>query len=341
MLKNIYVIQQYEGIPIRNAIGSFALKDGKVVFGSEKYIHSVHSKINSKEYSISPENAIRKAAQFLELGGISTPILLNESIDKRENEFSNCSISKNNIPVKLFFEYNDDQLILCWDLNILCIKSNHWYSVRINAKDGSLQSKNNWAKPCRFNSHTDRKHQARKKVTTSEGLKPKLVNMMNSPSYRVFQIPFIESPNHGNHGVVTNQEDIQASPFGWHDTNGVVGAEHTTTRGNNVIAYEDSNGNNSIGYMPEGGPNLNFEFSYDENATVGENEDAAITNLFYVSNVIHDIAYQYGFDESSGNFQFNNYGKGGFGSDEVLAEAIDGSDINNAIFSTPPDGPQP
>ena len=30
-----------------------------------------------------------------------------------------------------------------------------------------------------------------------------------------------------------------ASPFGWHDTNGVAGAEFTTTQGNNVQAYTD------------------------------------------------------------------------------------------------------
>ena len=35
-----------------------------------------------------------------------------------------------------------------------------------------------------------------------------------------------------------------ASPFGWHDTNGVAGAEFTVTRGNNVDAHLDRNGDN-------------------------------------------------------------------------------------------------
>lgn len=56
---------------------------------------------------------------------------------------------------------------------------------------------------------------------------------------------------------------------------------------------------------------------------------------------MHDVWYHYGFDDASGNFQFNNYGRGGSGSDEVMAEAQDGSGTNNANFATPPDGQNP
>ncbi|MBK8699719.1 MAG: M36 family metallopeptidase [Saprospiraceae bacterium] len=51
--------------------------------------------------------------------------------------------------------------------------------------------------------------------------------------------------------------------------------------------------------------------------------------------------YQYGFDEASGNFQKNNYGRGGTGEDFVLADGLDGSGTNNANFGTPPDGQKP
>jgi len=49
----------------------------------------------------------------------------------------------------------------------------------------------------------------------------------------------------------------------------------------------------------------------------------------------------YGIDEASGNFQENNYGNGGAGSDSVNADAQDGSGTNNANFGTPPDGQNP
>ena len=48
--------------------------------------------------------------------------------------------------------------------------------------------------------------------------------------------------------------------------------------------------------------------------------------------------YAFGFTESAGNFQQNNFGKGGVGNDAVLADAQDGSGTNNANFSTPADG---
>jgi hypothetical protein len=66
--------------------------------------------------------------------------------------------------------------------------------------------------------------------------------------------------------------------------------------------------------------------------------NAAITNLFYQNNVIHDIFYNYGFTETSGNYQRNNYGKGGNANDQVMAEAQDGSGTGNANFSAPADG---
>ena len=58
-----------------------------------------------------------------------------------------------------------------------------------------------------------------------------------------------------------------------------------------------------------------------------------MTNLFYWNNLFHDVLYRYGFDEASGNFQANNYGRGGLGGDYVRAEAADGAGTNNANFT--------
>jgi hypothetical protein len=68
------------------------------------------------------------------------------------------------------------------------------------------------------------------------------------------------------------------------------------------------------------------------------------TNLFYWNNLVHDLTYRYGFNDVAGNFQQNNYGRGGLGGDYVRAEAQDnanGTSRNNANFSTPPDGQLP
>ncbi|MBK7226958.1 MAG: M36 family metallopeptidase [Saprospiraceae bacterium] len=66
-----------------------------------------------------------------------------------------------------------------------------------------------------------------------------------------------------------------------------------------------------------------------------------MTNLFYWNNLIHDVTYNHGFTEAAGNFQVNNYGRGGVGADDVRAEAQDGGGTCNANFGTPPDGSRP
>jgi extracellular elastinolytic metalloproteinase len=91
-------------------------------------------------------------------------------------------------------------------------------------------------------------------------------------------------------------------------------------------------------YRPDGGEELDFAFPVDFTEQPKEYEDAAVTNLFYWNNIIHDIFYVAGFDEVAGNFQENNFGKGGKGVDAVQANAQDGSGYNNANFYTPPDG---
>jgi hypothetical protein len=66
-----------------------------------------------------------------------------------------------------------------------------------------------------------------------------------------------------------------------------------------------------------------------------------VTNLFYWNNVIHDVLEGYGFDEAAGNFQVDNFGRGGAGNDPVNAEAQDGGGTDNANFATPADGSRP
>ncbi len=65
---------------------------------------------------------------------------------------------------------------------------------------------------------------------------------------------------------------------------------------------------------------------------------AAVVQLFYLCNWYHDKLYALGFTEAAGNFQSNNFARGGLGNDAVQADAQDGSGTDNANFSTPADG---
>ncbi|MBW1296167.1 T9SS-dependent M36 family metallopeptidase [Aquimarina litoralis] len=341
---NVYVNQQYRGIAIKNVVGNFAIRNGKVVHYSGKLINNLESKVITSNADLNPRTAVIKAAAALQLPNISNVSIVDEL---SQNKFivSRSNISFDEIPVELVYEYIDDKLVLAWDLSIHALDGNNWYSVRVDATTGELTSENNWMTSCTFdhslsnNKHSDHNH----KKISDFGFKSKSLAkpFLMDGSYNVFAVPSIESPNHGNRTIVTNPVNAVASPFGWHDTDGVAGAEFTTTQGNNVLAAEDLDGDNLPGNQPDGGANLIFDFPYDPATRIADYQNASLTNLFYVSNVIHDVWYQYGFDEASGNFQFNNYGKGGVDGDEVFADGQDGSGTNNATFGTPPDGANP
>ena len=120
----------------------------------------------------------------------------------------------------------------------------------------------------------------------------------------------------------------------------------TITSGNNVNAYVDA-------IAPQGFSNGDYHaeitsantFDYviktDEPHNSVANRKAAIVNLFYVNNYLHDQFYDHGFDETSGNAQVSNYGRGGVEGDPLNAEAQDNSGFNNANMSTPADGAAP
>ncbi|MBQ4805481.1 T9SS-dependent M36 family metallopeptidase [Aquimarina sp. MMG015] len=335
---NVYVIQEYKEIPIYNAIGSFVIKNGKVHVFNGKLYNNLSKKINTITPSILPPDAVRQVASNI---GINTPINL-KSINNKKGSFvyKDENISQEEIPVRSMYVFKNDELVLSWDVSIFMISGEHWYSIRVDATTGEVLDKTDWITECSFEYNENYKGHRSHVSENTFGLKQEY-NFLMEGSYNVYPIPAIESPNHGNRVLVTNPAEATASPFGWHDTNGIDGVEFTTTRGNNVIASEDVNANNGIGNLAEGGANLIFDFPFDEDALVENFEEASITNLFYANNVAHDVWYQYGFDETAGNFQFNNYGKGGSGSDEVFADAQDGSGFNNANFGTPPDGLNP
>ncbi|EIN04226.1 hypothetical protein PUNSTDRAFT_93317 [Punctularia strigosozonata HHB-11173 SS5] len=182
------------------------------------------------------------------------------------------------------------------------------------------------------------------------------------PTYHVF--PWgVNDPSEGNRTFWNAKPDAIASPVGWHTLPfendpqyfGVrrkAGSEKfrntTTTWGNNVFAHENWEGRNAWvdNYRPDAGASLNFSYAYDPRETGSEDAlaeakgyiNATVTQLFYTSNLVHDLFYRYGFDEVSGNFQQHNFGRGGAENDAVIANAQDGSGYNNANFMTPPDG---
>lgn len=142
-----------------------------------------------------------------------------------------------------------------------------------------------------------------------------------------------------------NLVTLQNGPISANDPWLPAGA--TTTVGNNVEAYADLTAPDgyNVGdvHAPVTSPGV-FDSTYDffaEPSATATQSDAAVAQMFYTANYLHDAFYDVGFDEAAGNAQEDNYGRGGLGGDRMKVEAQDYSGFDNADMSTPSDGGEP
>ncbi len=119
------------------------------------------------------------------------------------------------------------------------------------------------------------------------------------------------------------------------------------TDGNNVEAGLDRNGVDGVDAPVTGSSFRVFNFSYNPapgNPPPGDNpltaayQNGEVTDAFYWTNLFHDKLYLLGFTEAARNFQNDNFGRGGLAADRIRAEIQDSAFVNNASFTTPPDG---
>ena len=329
-ITHAYMQQMYHGIPIFNAISVVAIKDSKVAVFRPGIVPYLAKRVKTDVPTLSPEEGINAALAHIKKK--STNLTLVEKDDsKRKYVFTDKSVSVSPIEVQLVYVAKDDKVLLSWNVSVELIKEPHWWNIRIDAVKGKFIEKNDFTRSCDFG------------VAPASAMAPPPPAPL-APDYRVFvfptESPIFTSPS-GTRTLISNPSDPVASPYGWHDIDGVAGAEYTITRGNNVYAYEDRNNDNLPGYSPDGTSNLVFDSVYSITNVPLLNQNASVTNLFYVNNFVHDYLYHLGFDEVSGNFQQNNYGHGGLAADYVNAEGFDGGGTNNANFSTPVDGQKP
>ncbi len=302
--------------------------------------------MNSSSPTTTPADAVQEVINEFDFT-TNAPIQLDKQLNEQHFIFQHDKLALEPITVKLVYETMKDKSVrLAWMVQFYQLDAEHWWNARIDAQTGKMLSFHDQIIHCNFDapdgscSDANHRHHSAKNKTTD--LVPQIsrfnqVAVVNS--YNVFPLP-VQSPNHGDRELVSSPANAVASPFGWHDTDGTVGADFTITRGNNVHAYQDIFGQNtSSGDEPDGGDFQDFDFPLDLGPGFPYTQvEPAITNLFYWNNIIHDIWYQYGFDEASGNFQTNNYGNGGVAGDYVRAEGLDGGGTNNANFGTAEDG---
>lgn len=323
---HVYLRQTVNELEIDGTeVGIHVDRNGRVFHRTGTFVPGVSGRAAATPAfpAISQEEAIRSAARQLGARHADADLALEASStgSDRRQVYSSSELSEEPIPVRLRYVRapDSDRLTLAWNLNLKMTDGDpSWWDVWVNAASGEIVRRVNWT------SHA---------------------------TYRVYASPQ-ESPDDGDrtdevdpHVAGGTSPTTGASPYGWHDLNGAAGAETTLTSGNNVNACVDiiaPTNNCDPGTQPDGGASLVFQPPIDlSTQQPADYRDAAVVNLYYWNKLIHDITYQYGFDEVAGNFQENNYGRGGAGSDSVNADAQDGSGTNNANFSTPNDGLNP
>ena len=331
----VYGVQTHNGIDVFRSNFVITMNQDKVLEVNQNFIVNVENLIQSERFGLSASEALNVLVKTKTK--VATSNL--QEFSRGFYELNNSVLSDETIRLQKLWVLVGKVVVPAYNVSLYDKDHKHWFNTRIDASNGAILNQNDWVVSCQL-------HSFGKAITTHLPYAPLQtgINVKNkkmaSSSYNVFAMP-TESPNHGVRTIVLDPDDADASPFGWHDTNGATGPEYSITRGNNVYASEDKDDDNIPGTSPNGGSTLTFNNTFDINQSAALYTDAAITNLFYWNNVIHDVWWHYGFDEQSGNFQVNNYGNGGLGSDHLNADAQDGSGTNNANMATPPDGTSP
>ena len=365
----VYLQQAYAGIPVFNQLQVLAFRDGKLISKTGGRLKGFDNKVALQAQTpvISALDAVAIALtekQVTPIGRLSA----KPAPDTRHLNFGNAGVCLEDITAELLWLPYDQgkKVALAWQIFLSPKKTGNYWLVRIDAVNGRFLNETNLTVSCNWNEPHDRwvenlaapsrkqnaltKHDLKNlfKVDLPVASSPEIVS---SASYRVVPYP-AESPVHpGGTPVLIanpwNNAPGNATSLKWHN-NGTT--DFITTRGNNVWATEDrADANNSSGQPATSTTSPDpLTFNFPPNFAVAptqalpvNNQSFNITNLFYWNNIMHDLTYQYGFNELSGNFQASNQGRGGAGNDYVVADAQDGGGTNNANFSTPPDGSRP
>jgi PKD repeat protein len=334
----IWLRQTAQGLPIQGADMQLVLDKQHQLFKQQcHFVHLANYALNAQP-NFDYQTGILKA---LNSKGFSSTLQLKDIYLVKTNKWKATQAGvKGNIYTEFsFWLSSKNEVKLAYTVRFTLTGSDALWQVRVDAHTGEIIDSHNLTLSCDFGTPNIPSGPLPKYSAEVESTE----QLLNDGSrYRVFPYP-LESPLNGPRVLLTNPADTQASPFGWHDLDGIEGADDTRSVGNNVNAYDDQNNDDAPDDYVYGGATLNFDFPFTPtpNNNPLASRDASITNLFYANNRMHDVLWHYGFDEEGGNFQYYNYTANGLGFDAVNAEGFDGSGTNNANFGTPPDGEAP
>ncbi|MEM6966067.1 MAG: M36 family metallopeptidase [Bacteroidota bacterium] len=348
----LYLVQRHKGIKIWNAIYNVVInEDGKIAHAASRLVSDVKEKINTSKPQLTAVEALQVVLSYLDIK--TSNLTMRQRVNGLEFIFEKGDFASHDVPVSLqFFPIHSDKISLVWEVKIYEQDGDEAWNIKVDALTGKILKKYSLILRCATGNHPHAEtcHFSEQpplpKSSSQADNYFKYNYTVQSPSYNVYAtqdadgniFPY-ESPNHGSRNLLSYVEDWNASPYGWHDTNGIFGADESITKGNNAHAFLDISGyGTSQGDEPDGGTQLVFDYPVNLNQNPEYYSDAAVTNAFFMVNYLHDFAYAYGFDEAAGNFQVNNYGNGGQEDDAVTVKVHSSNGLNNADFNITADG---
>ena len=354
-ITNYGIVQNYQGIEVFDTQSSVWVKNDEVINLESRFKSNIAQKVNTTSPSLTVIQAVQSAYNKLNITN-PTNFSITETLEDKSMRISD-GVQEDPIVAQLGYQVMaDNSLKLAWGLQFYSLATKHYNDVKIDAISGQILDNKDLTISCGVSKNVASKSNKSKYFNfESNTFNAKAASMLTVTPGNYRAIPYnYESPNEHSFDLITTTGDALASPNGWHDANNIGGTtaslKYTYTRGNNILAQEDANGDNGTGARPDGGATLTFDFPYGgPTALPTSYVSASTTNLFYMTNFIHDVWYKYGFDETNHNFQQNNLGRGGTTStngDAVYQDSQDGYSqttptLNNSNFTPTADGVRP
>jgi hypothetical protein len=280
------------------------------------------------------KSAARAVAHNIDLSDLTTPKSLSD--DKKiafgEGDWATTA-------EKMYFPLEPGVAVPAW--RVLIWEAQSAFYIVVDAETGTML----WRK----NISEDQTQPATYGVYANPNA---MINVADSPTPLT---PGPASPLLGLQGTMINRTDVtlvgNEAPYTFNN-NGWITDGNNTTDGNAVQAGLDRVSPDGVD-APVVGVNRVFSHTYNpapgnpapgDEPLAAESQKGGVVNLFYIVNRYHDELYRLGFTEQAGNFQHDNFGRGGAGNDRISAQSQDNfcpnssGCANNANFGTGVDG---
>ncbi|MEO8126802.1 MAG: M36 family metallopeptidase [Bryobacteraceae bacterium] len=313
--------QQFQGIDIYNAEWTVNIdRDGQVLNAGGTLFHAADQPSGPPSL-LSAHGALRAAVRAVnpQLGATFYPLELDVKDRGTKTRFHRGGLGDDVLGTAVWYAYNGT-LQPAWTFSIVDTDNIHSYELVVETNGESVME-----------------NQPQTWFQSAPPPPRGLVFEKDSPQANPTPgVTLTALPPYRERTVQSFLGDPVASQKGWLSGN--------TTVGNNVVAGENPEAVLLL-TDPKTAQSSTLDFSFPLQLGLGAPSpsafaDAATTNLFYWVNRAHDLHYAAGFDEQAGNFQQQNFGRGGLEGDPMYAYSHFGitdvvlPDLDNAFFTT-------